>query len=246
MALRRSQRVAAAKAATDKAAVDAKAAIDYPSMEGTKTKKKGRRGSSTSPTTRRCSLQSLARENEAVKQLNVESTNFPLGCTILVKGQHPTHGGKVGIVQGHTTVFIWVLFETSKKTVRISPRFLLLQANEVCDDDARSETNELTISTLTPRRVSITPSRSTVTFNVRDCFASYNKDDPPNVVTTEHSIINSRSSNASNIVGYLPEEIDVTRRNEELLAEWDDFSDDFEEDDDDDEEEDEPILLYGQ
>jgi hypothetical protein len=171
----------------------------------------------------------------------VESTNFPLGCTILVKGQHPTHGGKVGIVQGHTTVFIWVLFETSKKTVRISPRFLLLQANEVCDDDARSETHELTISTLTPRRVSITPSRSTVTFNVRDCFASYNKDDPPNVVTTEHSIINSRSSNASNIVGYLPEEIDVTRRNEELLAEWDDFSDD----DDDDEEEDR-FFLYCQ
>ena len=245
MALRRSQRVAAAKAATDKAAVDAKAAIDYPSMEGTKTKKKGRRGSSTSPTTRRCSLQSLARENEAVKQLNVESTNFPLGCTILVKGQHPTHGGTVGIVQGHTTVFIWVLFETSKKTVRISPRFLLLQANEG-DDDAPSETNELTMSTLTPRRVSITPSRSTVTFHVRDCFASYNKDDPPNVVTTEHSIINNRSSNASNIVDYRPDEIDVTRRNEEVLAEWDNFSDDFEEDDDDDEEEDEPILLYGQ
>lgn len=228
-----------------------------------KTKKKGRRGSSTSPATRsRCSLQFLASENSsdevqlnAVEQLKMEPTNFPIGCRILVKGQHPNHGGKVGTAQGHTTFFIRVLFETSKKTILISPRFLL-QVKE--DNDSYSvDTNELTeTSTLTPRRsllktpchssissrrVSITPSRSTVKFNMeRNCFASYVKGDPPNVVTTEDSIISNSSSNASNIVEHLPEEVDdVTLRNEKVLAEWDDFTDN------DDEEED-SFFLYCQ
>jgi hypothetical protein len=227
--------------------------LDYSKMGGDeKTKKKGRRGSSTSPATR-CSLQFLASENssdevqlEPVEQLNREPTNFQIGCRIQVKGQHPNHGGKVGTAQGRTTNFIRVLFETSEKTIRISPRFLL-QLNEGDDSLSSDETNESTTSTPTPRRVSIiktprhssisrrvsiTPSRSTVRFNMeRNCFASYDIEDPPNVVTTEDSIINNCSSNASNIVEHLPEEIDdyVTLRN----------------DDDDDEEED-GFFLYCQ
>lgn len=235
--------------------------LDYPTMGGDKkTKKKGRRGSSTSPATR-CSLQYLSENSsdeaqlEAVEQLNVEPTNFSIGCRIQVKIQHPNHGGKVGTAQGHTTNFIRVLFENSKKTIRISPRFLL----QLCEDDDSSETNEVTTSsTPTPRRsllktprhsfkgsrlVSITPGRSSVKFNMeRNCFASYVKGDPPNVVSTEnHHIINTRSANTFNVVEHLPEEIDddVTLRNEQVLAEWDDFTDD------DDEEED-SFFLYCQ
>jgi hypothetical protein len=221
--------------------------LDYSKMGGDeKTKKKGRRGSSTSPATR-CSLQFLASENssdevqlEPVEQLN--TTNFPIGCKIQVNGQHPNHGGKVGTAQGRTTNFIRVLLETSEKTIRISPRFLL-QLNEGDDNLSSEETNESTTSTPTPRKSIIktprhssirviTPSRSTVQFNMeRNCFASYEREDPPNVVTTEDSIINNCSSNSSNIVGHLPEEIDddVMLRN----------------DDDDDEEED-GFFLYCQ
>ena len=231
-----------------------------------KTKKKGRRGSSTSPATR-CSLQFLASENssdevqlEAVEQLNREPTNFQIGCRIQVKGQHPNHGGKVGTVHGHTTNFIRVLFETSEKTILISPRFLL-QLNEGDDNLSSEETSESTTSTPTPRRVSIieTPRHSwnayspEVRFNMeRNCFASYEKEDPPNVVTTEDFIISNCSSNASNIVEHWPEEIDddVTLRNERVLAEWDEFVDDDKgitnDDDDDEEEEEDGFFLYCQ
>ena len=68
-----------------------------------------------------------------------------------------------------------------------------------------------------------------VRFNMeRNCFASCEKEDPPNVVTTEDSIISNCSSNASNIVEHWPEEIDddVTLRNERVLAEWDELFDD--------------------
>lgn len=235
--------------------------IDYPKMGGDKkTKKKGRRGSSTSPATR-CSLQFLSENSsdevqlEPVEQLNI--ANFPIG-RIQVKGQHPKHGGKVGTTQGRTTNFIRVLFETSEKTILISPRFLL-QLNEGDDNLSSDETNESTTSTPTPRKSIIktprhssirviTPSRSTVRFNMeRNCFASYEREDPPNVVTTEDSIINNCSSNSSNIVGHLPEEIDddVTLRNEIALAEWDGFSDD-DDDDDDEEEEEDGFFLYCQ
>jgi hypothetical protein len=204
-------------------------------------------------------------ENEAVEvleeaQVNVES-NFPIGCRIQVIEQHRNHGGKMGTVQRHTAFFIWVQFETS--VLMISPRFLLRVYEEDDDDDDSSstiETNEMTTlsSTLTPRisllktsRVSITPSRSTVKFNMEhNCFASYDEDDPQIPIFLGlyrvGRTIKDQSSNTSNIVE--PEEIeddDVTLLNEKVLAEWDDFSDNVEEDDEEEEEE-EPILLYGQ
>jgi hypothetical protein len=158
--------------------------------------------------------------------------DFPLGGSISVVETHARHGGKLGTVRRHTAKYVVVTFEddaSNDREIRMSPNFLRRpdgesswiertpreapRASNPSDADARCDGGT------SPPAVGFKRA-ATVKFDLgRNSIAEYDKENPPNIV--EHL-----PSDSPNIVEHLPGEIDdVTLRNEEILAEWDEHFD---------------------
>jgi hypothetical protein len=161
-------------------------------------------------------------------------TDFPVGDTVMVVQTHARHRGRTGTVRRHTAKFVVVAFDDDIDTnegIRISPNFLTRTPRRDVPG-ARSLASRPSVygrpdvtSPLFPpvdfKRV------SAVRFDLgRNSMAKYDREAPPSIVS-ERTYSLERTD--PNIVEHMPDEIDdVTLRNEEILAEWDDhFDEDY-------------------
>ena len=228
-----------AMARADSDAIAAPARDGTAEDDGAATIVASRRPSRSSvPRARRCSLQSLPSEEAGGGAVESHSprltrtaripTDFPVGGGVTVAATHARRGGRAGTVRRHTARYVVVALDDDDDDggeIRVSPKFLI------------------------PGRIRRTPSReapvvgdfeerpaSKVRFDMgRNSTAEYDREGPPeNIIMVGPSRPPPSSSRdppppPPNVVEHLPGEIDdddVTRRNEEILAEWDELFDD--------------------
>jgi len=108
-------------------------------------------------------------------------------------------------------------------------RFEAKTAEKKAPRAPKPQNKKISSSTSTPSRVTLSPAHTKskgVTFNLRrNSFAEYNKENPPSVVKRL-----PHSPNEVRCIQSVIEDNETTRKNAEVLAEWDSTFVDFDED----------------
>ena len=151
--------------------------------------------------------------------------DFSVGDAVMVAKTHARHPGRIGTVRRHTAKFVVIAFDDdldATEGIRISPTFL-----------ARTSPRPRFLGRLEMTSPSSSPVDSKRSFVVsfdlgRNSMAEYDGEAPPSIVS-ERTYLPGNAHPHPNVVEHTPDEIDdVTLRNEEILAEWDDhFDEDY-------------------